>query len=677
MKKLHRMTNMSRTKKIACTVSAAALMLGVSSAATVGLHFQDNYCSYTNYSGFLVNLTAFGIAPSGWENLLEVSSGYDDCKLTNAPYGYTLEEVIDTTTTTNGLNPLPNGSLNVTWWAPTANFTPFAGYVGTPPSYDDVGGEAFAQALHTNATSGEELVYASFLRDGINFGPPGGNNNDQPGYWVDITGLKSLFTNTPFVVELMASADSMETLTNAFVIDATGLTTNSVTYPSTPPVSDVGDAPWIRGAGGGLSTVSGVLNTDHIKIMSNQPQHGGSKLDGTGYNHAGTISGFILTDKPVVTMSPQTIPVAGPADTIVLNPYAIGVPPLAYQWRLNGHKITGATNLSYTIPSVNLASGGNYDLVVTNLYGAATSKVSVVTVDKIAQGPASEIVADSNPVNTEHAGVNTGATWQASGSDGTTTRTGVMDFNGADTNGITVLDSTAFDGTNGTITFWMQSAGADTTLVGSAIICRPTGTAGDDFLLWLAEGSPGNLNFQTPNATDNTFLSAVGVSDNKWHFVALTFDQTASGGVGLYIDGALDATNANSSPWSWPAGQPLEIGYSSDYATWGAYNGVLADVRYYSAVLTASQIAAIRTSGAVADTNDLQMWFNFTAAPGAGIVVTWLETSAVLQTAASVSGPWTDVTGAASPYTIVPSATQQFFRYRYVPQSLVSNPYLM
>ena len=37
--------NISRTKKIACTVSAAALMLGVSSAATVGLHFQ---CNYTN-----------------------------------------------------------------------------------------------------------------------------------------------------------------------------------------------------------------------------------------------------------------------------------------------------------------------------------------------------------------------------------------------------------------------------------------------------------------------------------------------------------------------------------------------------------------------------------------------------------------------------------------------------
>ena len=51
----------SRNKKIACTISAAALMLGVSSAATIGLHFQENYCSAQAYSGYPVTMTAFGI----------------------------------------------------------------------------------------------------------------------------------------------------------------------------------------------------------------------------------------------------------------------------------------------------------------------------------------------------------------------------------------------------------------------------------------------------------------------------------------------------------------------------------------------------------------------------------------------------------------------------------------
>jgi len=69
--------------------------------------------------------------------------------------------------------------------------------------------------------------------------------------------------------------------------------------------------------------------------------------------------------------------------------------------------------------------------------------------------------------------------------------------------------------------------------------------------------------------------------------------------------------------------------------------------------------------------------FKFTAAPGLGMILSWQEASAVLQSAPTLNGPWTDLPGATSPYTVFPAATQQYFRYRYVPQSLVSNPYLM
>jgi hypothetical protein len=674
--------NSSRTKKVACTVSAAALMLGVSSAATIGLHFQDNYCASAPYTGFPVTLTAFGIAPSGWENLTQMDTGYG-C-VPNMVI-YTLNEVIDSTTSTDGLNPLPNGSLSVTWSANGANFSGFAGYAGKPPSYAYDGHYPGAGIQLT----GEEQIYSSFLRDGLNFGvidtsndgAPCGDNSQQ-GYLVDITGLKSLFTNTPFVVELIAAADSMQALTNAFVIDVPGLTTNSVTYPGTPPVTENegGTCYWLRGHGGGLSTVTGAMNTDHVQITSNHPQHGGVGIPPNGYDNAGTISGFIITDKPVVTMYPQTIPLAGPGDTLILNPYVIGVPPLACQWQQNGSNIANATNMSLTISNVNsLALAGNYTLVVTNLYGAATTQVSTVTVDQITQGPASGVVYDSNPANPQHDGANMGATWQASSSDGTVTRTGVMDFVAEETNGITVLDNTNFDGPTGTITFWMRSSGTDQNANGyfeASLFCRTTGQPNQEVLLMQDDGSPGNLNFIAPNSINN-LTSVGGVSDDKWHFVALTFDQSDSGGAAWFIDGVFDSTNANSGSWSWPAGHPpLEIGYTSDPA-WRDYNGLLDDVRYYGTILTSSQIAAIHSSGALADTADLQLQLNFTAAPGQGITLSWQEATAVLQSAPAVNGPWTDVTGVASPYTIVPAATQQFFRYRYAPQSLVSNPYLM
>jgi hypothetical protein len=275
--------------------------------------------------------------------------------------------------------------------------------------------------------------------------------------------------------------------------------------------------------------------------------------------------------------------------------------------------------------------------------------------------------------------VDTGATWEASYSDGSVTRTGVMDFVATNADGITVADTSSFDGTNGTITFWMESTGTDQNAsggIGASIFCRTTGSSQHEFLILQQDGTLGQISLLVPSFANN-FTTTAGVSDGKWHFVAVTFDQSGNGGAAVFIDGVLDTTNVNSGNWTWPAGeQPLEIGYTSD-PTWRDYNGLLDDFRYYSAILTPSQIATIHSSGALVNPNDLQLQLNFTAAPGEGITLTWLEPTAVLQSAASLSGPWTDLPTATSPYTVVPVATQQFFRYRYVPQSLISNPYLM
>lgn len=678
MKKPSHSFNSPCNQKLACTVSAAALMLGVSSAATIGLHFQADYCASTPYSGFPVTMTAFGVASNGWENLTPMPSGYG-CSPVN--WTYTLSETIDTTTSTGGLNPLPNGSLSLTWSASTANYSGFFGYgdpgFAPPPYYS-----------HPNThppipvPSGESQVYLTFLRDGINFGPspsnPGGPNpdNNQPPYVVDITGLNSVFTNTPFVIELMASSDSLYDLTNAFVIDVTHSLTNSVSYPNISPVNvqnGFGE-PWLRGVGGGLSTASAPVNGDHVRITPAHPQH---IVGPPAANFAATISGFIITDKPVVTMSPQSV-LAGPGDTVQLSAYAIGVPPLACQWRLGGHPIAGATNFSYTFTNTTLADGGNYDVMVTNLYGATTSLMATVTVDSLMLTPTNEVVFDSNPANPQRDGLNMGASWEASNSDGIVTRTGVMSFVGTNANGVTVIGSPNFNVATGTITFWMRSSGVDPNAMGffglgASLFCQPTGQSANDFLILQSAG--GNLNFYAPQDA-NYFASAASVSDNLWHFVALVFDQSAAGGAAFYVDGVSDSTNANLSSWSWPTGNPIEIAYSSDLG-WGDYTGLLDDVRFYSRQLSPTEISSVYNSGALVDTNALQMQLNFTAAPGGGCTLTWQESSAVLQSAPAVNGPFQDVPNASSPYIVVSTAHQQFFRYRYVPTSVVSNPYLM
>jgi len=64
---------------------------------------------------------------------------------------------------------------------------------------------------------------------------------------------------------------------------------------------------------------------------------------------------------------------------------ASGTTPLSYQWRKNGSNISGATSSSYTISYVKTSDAGNYDCVVSNTCGSATSNTATLTVNPITQ----------------------------------------------------------------------------------------------------------------------------------------------------------------------------------------------------------------------------------------------------------------------------------------------------
>ena len=473
-----------RALKAACTVSAAALMLGVSHAATIGFNFQTHYCGAASYSGTPVTATAFGIDPINWENLSQMDTGYG-CA-TQGPFA--LSEDISTTTVDDGLNPLPRGALTVNWTGSSANVSGFGGYNRAPahPGFE-YGGNSYQP--------GEEQVYWGFIRDGVNFGPLA----DQGGYSIDIVGLKSVFTNSPYVVQLIASSDSAWSMTNAFVIDATlpvGIT-NSVTYENFAPIRDQHNAGFPRGIGGGISTPSLPVTGDHLIITGNTAEHG------DGFNNASTISGFIITDKPVVTMPPQSV-LAVPGDDVTLRAIAIGVPPLSLQWRKDGVAIPGATSATLGLSTItNLLQGGNYDLLVTNLYGSTTSKVSVVTVDKLKIDPQPYVV-DSKPSGTKTDGELFGATQLASSTDSAgTNRTGVIQFSSAVRSQIQIPGASGdFDSTEGTISFWMRSAGTNTAVgnEGAMIFDRRTGSG-----LVVVQHDDGTLFVQTAPASKNAF----------------------------------------------------------------------------------------------------------------------------------------------------------------------------
>jgi hypothetical protein len=65
---------------------------------------------------------------------------------------------------------------------------------------------------------------------------------------------------------------------------------------------------------------------------------------------------------------------------------ARGLPPLAYQWQLNGIPLPGETGSSLTLLAVNTNRVGNYRVVVSNAYGTNTSQEATLIVDGVGQG---------------------------------------------------------------------------------------------------------------------------------------------------------------------------------------------------------------------------------------------------------------------------------------------------
>jgi len=122
--------------------------------------------------------------------------------------------------------------------------------------------------------------------------------------------------------------------------------------------------------------------------------------------NANWLSGFIITDKPVISVQPvNTALVSG--NTLSLVASVVGVEPLHYQWRTNGVPINGANSPRYSMPDATVADNGNYDLVVTNSVGSITSFVSVVSISVPAM-----LTYDANP-GTSGAELDGSGTWDA------------------------------------------------------------------------------------------------------------------------------------------------------------------------------------------------------------------------------------------------------------------------
>jgi len=212
-----------------------------------------------------------------------------------------------------------------------------------------------------------------------------------------------------------------------------------------------------------------------------------------------------------------------------------------------------------------------------------------------------------------------------------------------------------------------SSAGSTESLVGHlTVTSATTGDLLNDAFEPPAAGPGPNWVAASGGGVASQFQSVRTVNDNRWHLIALTYDQSPSGACSLFIDGTQDGSHSNGSAWAWSAQRQIELGRSHDMH-WRAYNGLLDDFRIYNRVLTGPEIAQVASTGALVDDAALKVRFNFNSPPS-GYTLTWPGTG-TLEGATDLSSPvtWTPLPNSHSPYFVRPGDAPLLF-YRAVGQ---------
>jgi len=121
-----------------------------------------------------------------------------------------------------------------------------------------------------------------------------------------------------------------------------------------------------------------------------------------------------LTVGPVITVQPTNRTVMSGSNTT----FTVGVQGssvLRYQWQLFGANVPSATNANYSITNVQPGHAGNYQVVVTNAAGGATSQVAVLTVSAppvIASHPQNQTVTEGQTASFSVSANGTGLSYQ-------------------------------------------------------------------------------------------------------------------------------------------------------------------------------------------------------------------------------------------------------------------------
>ncbi|PWU11251.1 MAG: hypothetical protein C5B50_23740 [Verrucomicrobia bacterium] len=290
---------------------------------------------------------------------------------------------------------------------------------------------------------------------------------------------------------------------------------------------------------------------------------------------------------PIVTLQPTNVTVIAGANAS-FSVGALGVPPLAYQWQLNGNPLAGATNSSLVVTQVSLGQLGAYAALVTDARGSVlSSNASLALLHTNCTTPgyalASWWSAEGNL--SDNVGGNNGtAIGGVSYGTGIVGQGFVMNGNGSY---IQLSNAPALQTQTFTIEAWVKRASASVATAGG-------GAGGNIFGYGTSGYNLGIVNNGSLSLTkvgDSQVQSAALIADTNFHHLAVT---KAGSAVIFYVDAVAYPVGAYDPGFTFTT-TPVIGALSTNQGA--SFWGTIDELSIYTRALSAAEVQSVYAAG--------------------------------------------------------------------------------
>ncbi len=498
-----------------------------------------------------------------------------------------------------------------------------------------------------------------YLGAAVNYGDPNliGNLNEFRVWNLPLAGLQVALNEAAGAdVVLSATAATATHLTAA----ATNLNPSQVMQVQVNSDFNVVNLATTGYATNWASSNPSVATVDTFGLVT-AVANGGATISATVAGATGTLPFWVGPVPPQLTQQPPSQSrVVG--ENAGFSVTATGS-ALAYQWNKNGLGIPGATSPTLSLSNVTFADGGDYSVTVSNSVAQITSTNAHLTVrspqllHRWSFDNGLDSVGGANATLVGGAGY-AGGQLQVPG--------GAARVNCAVVNLTATLATNASLSLEGWFTLSALQDWSKVWMFGRANGGAENGLAYVDFTPRAgADGNVPGMSFNsglsgTEQNTRGAANPAVLTTGAEYHVVCV-YDADADQ-MRLYLNGVLADTG------SLGGGNITQLNADEAYfgapVNYGDLNllGAINEIRIWRTPLNATLVASNFAAGPDTVVNYLPL-VNLEISVVAGVpTLSWPY--GVLEAAEAPAGPWMTVSGAISPYPVIPEAPQKFYRVR-------------